>query len=333
MVTTSTTARAGSHSDVFGLAFDGRGGAREFRSEDLPAVAEGAKEPEFIWLHVQRDAIAGPIRDAFGVDQVVLDALTAEDTRPRCAVHGDGVIVNLRGVNLAPGAEPEDMVSVRLWVNAARVLGVWVRPLQAVQDLVNAGSRGMAPVSTGDFVARLALRLADHAEPVVASLNERMDDPEEAAVDESLPEMRRELSDIRRMAILLRRFMFPQRDALTTLEIEDLAWLQRRDRSRIREAGERVTRLGEELDAIRDRAQVIHDQIMDRRSEAINRQMLILAVVSVVFLPLGLIVGLLGINVAGIPGAAEPAAFWVVCGLLVAIGLGQVALLRWLKVI
>ena len=44
--------------------------------------------------------------------------------------------------------------------------------------------------------------------------------------------------------------------------------------------------------------------------------MLILAVVAAVFLPLGLLTGLLGINVGGIPGAQTDWAFWAVCGLL-----------------
>jgi zinc transporter len=136
------------------------------------------------------------------------------------------------------------------------------------------------------------------------------------------------LADVRHQAIVLRRYMVPQRDALTTLEIEDLGWLGDRDRSRIREAADRVTRLGEELDAIRDRAQIVHDQIMDRRAEAMNRNMLVLSVVAAIFLPLGLITGLLGINVGGIPGEAWPWAFWVVCGLLVGIAAGQVLVFR-----
>tara|TARA_R110000744_G_scaffold230748_2_gene348938 strand:- start:120 stop:506 length:387 start_codon:yes stop_codon:yes gene_type:complete len=122
--------------------------------------------------------------------------------------------------------------------------------------------------------------------------------------------------------------MFPQRDALTTLEIEDLEWLTQRDRSRIREAAERVTRLAEELDAIRDRAQVVHDQIMDNRAEAMNRSMLVLSVVAVIFLPLGFLTGLLGINVGGIPGANDPWAFLVVCGLLLLVAVLQIWLFK-----
>ena len=132
---------------------------------------------------------------------------------------------------------------------------------------------------------------------------------------------------------MLRRFMFPQRDALSTLEIEEVVWLTQRDRSRLREATERVTRLGEDLDAIRDRAQVVRDQVVDIRAEAMNRQMLVLSVVAAIFLPLGLLTGLLGINVGGVPGEGVPWAFWAVCALLVAICGGQIWLFRKLKIL
>jgi zinc transporter len=151
---------------------------------------------------------------------------------------------------------------------------------------------------------------------------------EVAAVTRSSHGLRGELADIRRVSIVLRRYMFPQRDALSTLEIEDLPWITGHDRSRLREATERMTRLGEELDAIRDRAQVVHDMLMDMRAEVMNRQMLLLSVVAAIFLPLGLITGLLGINVGGIPGTEYPWAFWVVCFLLVLIGSAQLWLFR-----
>ncbi len=81
-----------------------------------------------------------------------------------------------------------------------------------------------------------------------------------------------------------------------------------------------MTRLAEELDAIRDRAQIVHYQIMDNRAELMNLQMLVLSMVAAIFLPLGLLTGLLGINVGGIRGVDNPWAFVIMCGLLVLVG-------------
>lgn len=314
---------------VTAFVFDGAGGARAVSLDELPASWEGEPPGAFSWVHLHRGRPeAGDWLTGCDLDAFVIDALKAEETRPRCTVHGDGALVVLRGVNLSPGAEPEDMVSVRLWIEKRRVVGVWVRPLLAVLDLIDAIGRGRAPVSPGDLVAKLALRLADQAEPTVAALNERVDELEQMELDGIAGAMRGQLADIRRTSIMLRRFMVPQRDALTTFEIEDLDWLSDRDRSRIREAAERVTRLGEELDAIRDRAQVVHDHIMDERAETMNKRMLVLSIVAAMFLPLGLVTGLLGINVGGIPGTDDPWAFYIVCALLVVLGAAQLWLIR-----
>ncbi len=309
---------------VIAYVFDGNGGARATPITDLAGEDFALGNYAFAWVYLRGDAEgADDTLAGFGLDPHIVEALTAEETRPRCTVHGAGVLVNLRGVNLNPGEEPEDMVSARLWIEKNRVIGAWIRPLSAMRDLFDAIERGEAPTSPGDLVAKLALRLTDGAEPTVTTLNERIDDLEELVLDQEADISQRDLADIRRTSIDLRRYLFPQRDALSTLEIEDLSWLGRHDRSRIREAADRVTRLGEELDAVRDRAQVIHDQIMDVRAESMNRRMLILSVVTAVFLPLSLLTGLLGINVGGIPGAEDPRAFWSVCALLIAIGAVQ----------
>ncbi|NJO38269.1 MAG: zinc transporter ZntB [Rhizobiales bacterium] len=305
--------------DVDSCVFDGNGGAQRLGPNDLERLLRVGGEPGFGWIHLRLD---GPNTASWleqsDLDRFVIDALTAADTRPRCTVHGEGIVLILRGVNLNPGAEPEDMVSIRLWIEKSRVVSVWLRSLLAVRDLFEAIERGHAPATPGELVARLALRLADRAEPTIATFNERIDTLEEAIVDEAVEIPRRHLADVRRVAIVLRRYMFPQRDALTTLEVEDLSWLTDRDRSRLREAAERVTRLAEDLDSIRDRAQVIHDQVMERRAEVMNRQMLVLSIAAAMFLPLGLLTGLLGINVGGMPGVDSSWAFWIVCALLLA---------------
>ncbi|MBC7165446.1 MAG: zinc transporter ZntB [Roseovarius sp.] len=308
------------------IAPDGRG------EEVTPdgAGPESWRVPDRLtWVHV--DCAQAGARDwleATALDPLVKRALLAPETRPRCTAHGDGVLINLRGVNLNPGDEVEDMVSLRMWVMAGLVVSVQLRRLMAVRDVMEGIARGQGPEGAAELVARLALRLADRAEPVVAERNARLDALEDQVIEGLSALDRRGLADIRRVAIMLRRHMAPQRDALSTFEIEDMAWIRSHDRARLREATERMTRLAEELDAIRDRAQVVHDQIMDARAEAMNRQMLLLSVVAAIFLPLGLITGLLGINVGGMPGTESPWAFWAVTGALVLLGL---ALMAWFR--
>ncbi|WP_420862625.1 zinc transporter ZntB [Algirhabdus cladophorae] len=313
--------------DCFGFAYDAQGVPRAL--EDVQGAVAGVPEAGFVWVHARMGTDAGDaVLAAGGFDGLVLAALRAPETRPRCSSHADGSLMNLRGVNLNPGAEPEDMVSLRMWVRERVLVTVLMRPLQAVSDLRAAAGRGAVASGPAELVARLALRLADRAEPVVAALNERIDALEETDLSELGVAQRSELADLRRSAIVMRRYMVPQRDALSTFEIEDHGWMDSVTQSRIREATERVTRLGEELDAIRDRAQIVRDHLSDARAERMNDQMFVLSIVSALFLPLGFITGLLGINVGGVPGVENAWAFWIVCGLMLVIGAVQWLIFR-----
>jgi zinc transporter len=313
------------------LDLDGKGAGKLFRENEVADWKPHGKAG-FLWTHIHRDAPGvEALLEQNGCDEFVRDALTADDTRPRCTIHASGAIIILRGIDATPGAEPNDTASVRFWVEGNRVIGVWLHPLRALSDIIEATNNNRGPRSPGDLIATIALRLADKAEPIVTDLSEQIDDMEERLGEDLPSAVRRELADIRRSAIHLRRFMFPQRDALTTLEIEDLPFLAEHDRSRIREAASRVTRLAEELDAIRDRAQIVYDEIMDRRSEVMNRNTLLLAIVAAIFLPLGLITGLLGINVGGIPGATNGNAFWIVTAILCGIAVIEILIVRWLR--
>ncbi|MEO1607791.1 MAG: CorA family divalent cation transporter [Pseudomonadota bacterium] len=64
--------------------------------------------------------------------------------------------------------------------------------------------------------------------------------------------------------------------------------------------------ISKHLDAMREKAVVIQDSVTALLAEQMNRTMLVLSLATAIFLPLGLLTGLLGINVAGIAGAEIP---------------------------
>ncbi len=84
---------------------------------------------------------------------------------------------------------------------------------------------------------------------------------------------------------------------------------------------------------MRERAVVAQDQLTSHLAEELNSRMYVLSLVAAIFLPLGFLTGLLGINVGGIPGAENPGSFGIfVVGLvvLVALELWYFRRRRWL---
>ena len=71
-----------------------------------------------------------------------------------------------------------------------------------------------------------------------------------------------------------------------------MPWITEADRRRFREAADAATRVVEELEELRDRATILNDLLVDERAERMNRNMLILAVLTGIFLPLNLLAGM-----------------------------------------
>ncbi|MGR3571134.1 zinc transporter ZntB, partial [Brevirhabdus sp.] len=255
----------------------------------------------------------------------------AEETRPRTTPIADGALMILRGVNLNEGAEPEDMVSIRLWVDAHRIISLQKRQLRAVLDIADRLEGGTGPQSSGEFISALITRLSDRIEPVLQSLDDETDELEETVVERPDAAQRRPVTEIRRRTIQLRRHIAPQREAVAALRGSDLAWLLPLDLRHLSEAQDSLTRTVETLDAIRDRAQVVKDELTSALSDRLNRNLYILAVVSAVFLPLGFLTGLMGVNLGGLPGAASASAFWLFCAILAGVAAAILLLLRFLR--
>jgi zinc transporter len=100
------------------------------------------------------------------------------------------------------------------------------------------------------------------------------------------------------------------------------------DRMRLRENADRMTRFVEDLDLVRERAVVVQEELVSRLSEKMDRTMYVLSIVAAIFLPLGFLTGLLGINVGGIPGADYKGSFLIFSVILICIVAFQVWFFR-----
>jgi zinc transporter len=59
-----------------------------------------------------------------------------------------------------------------------------------------------------------------------------------------------------------------------------------------------------------------------------NQRLYTLSIIAAIFLPLGFLTGLFGVNVGGIPGTESSWGFLIVCALMAALGAGQLWLFR-----
>ena len=287
------------------------------------AKQEPRGDTSLLWVHLHGpdDECQTWLGLQDGIPDTVRAALVATETPPRCEPIEDGALINLRGIGDADPGSTDPLVSVRMWVQRGRVVSVVRRGLHAV-DQVRAGLKRGLVHDPGDLVAAIATAISTELDPVIAELGDKLDELESGLSGEAAHEMRRDSGSLRARAIAYRRFVAPDRDAITRLADLPFEWFDERDRVDLKNAADRFARMTEELEAVRERAALMHEQLTDLRAERVEGRMLVVSIIALVFLPLTFITGLIGMNVEGIPFAEEPWAFWAITALCIAVAAG-----------
>lgn len=303
----------------------GDGPVRRLSVEEAAAYSG----PGFLWVHIEGiDALSDmEKRIDPTMPDVAASALVATETRPRCDAVEHGAILNLRGL-AAASDQADRLVSIRMWIRDSKLISVSRFPMAATDAVRSKMEQGRIH-DPGDLVAAYAWAISTQLDPEIAALGDTLDDVESALEPNQLYRLRRTITAVRSEAIGFRRFVAPDRDALHTLPTLGFDWLAEDDRLHIVEAADRFARMAEELEAVRERAALLHEQITDLRAEQVDQRALYIAIVAFIFLPLTFITGLFGMNVEGIPYAHHPGSFWAIAIFCTVTGLVVWAWFYW----
>lgn len=314
---------------LFGRVLDGAGGARAIGWKEAQRWTPGTAD-EVLWLHLDR-AFAGLkdwLRAKLDLPEPTAELLVSDQTRPRAFREGDCLVATLRDLNFNPGAEPEDMIAMQLWSDGQRVLTLRRAPQQSSNEVRDLLDRGAGPRDAGAMITLIAELMIDHLGGAVVDINATLDRLEEDCADDKMEERARKIADIRRECLALQRHLSPEHEALEQISRDAPAWFEPHDRREIAESIARLRRHLDDINISKESAVVLQDELR-ARAQAISQDATYkLGVMAGVFLPLTFFTGLLGSNVAGIPGNEHPLAFWGVVGACMAIAVVILAIFK-----
>ena len=307
---------------------DGQGGRSVL---DADGIAAWTPDAGLLWVHIDVNDEPGRRwleRDS-GLPETVIDSLLAAETRPRSQISDTGSLVVLRGVNTNPGDDPEDMVSVRIWLESRRIISTRRRRLLSVQDVRAALDEGSGPSTAGEFLVELIGCLADRIGDFVNAIEDRISEAEDRVDAGGDATLRQTTTGLRRQIAAVRRFLAPQRDALDRLYRQPGKLFSDAESNGLREEADRMTRYLEDIDLARERLVVMQEEFLAQQAQQQNSRMYVLSVVAAIFLPLTFGTGLLGMNVGGLPGLDSPNGFVASLIIMVVAAVGLLAFFRW----
>ncbi|KAB0285567.1 zinc transporter ZntB [Vibrio fortis] len=299
---------------IHAMLLDGAGGGEFLSWEQVTNIDDG--QPG-LWLHFDYSEPEAQrwIQNNSGLNDIAVDGLLNPNNRPHVLTRANNLLLILRGVNLNEGADPEDMVSVRIWTNGKVLISARKRVLTSTQDILASLDIKAGPKTAGELLVQWTDRVIARMNDTISFLEDNVSEIEEALFVDEPNQLRSKLLKNRQQCIGIRRYIAPQREALNKLATEPLSWLSDIDRLALRSIADRQIRYVEDVDTIKERASMVKEELLSRVSEELNNRSFVLTVVAAIFLPLGFFTGLMGVNVGGMPGLENELAFWFVVGI------------------
>jgi magnesium transporter len=258
---------------------------------------------------------------------------------PKAELYGDTLFLIVHGPDIAAAHERLGTRMLSSFLRGKLLVTVRLGPMECigeVQELVRHRPSiflrdGIVPVFYSLFE-----RMVDQFLPLVDALDERIDLLEEEVLNEPMPDFLTRVQALRQEILKLRRLLSAQREVAAKLAHGDFTQVSDSERYFFRNNLNHLTHVYEELDLQRDSLSGIRDaylSVLSNRMNVLsletNQVMKILTMVSLAFLPLGLVAGIFGMNFDHLPWLHQPWGVWLVMALMSLLAAAIFAFYRW----
>lgn len=281
------------------------------------------------WLQIEgRDkGILNYLSETLDIHDLTLEDIIHKNQQPRLDLFQDYAVLFLD----FPGEE-EHRNSAALIIKKDWVISIIdsgsPQVFSSVQErLVNPKSRIRGKKEDYLFYS-LADIIIDMFYPVLQKIGEDLESLEERSSAGYTQEILRELHQLNRRIVLLRRLIRPGREALRVLEHVELIMFRDRERVFLKDVIDHAGQISDQLELYRE----IHDSIyqleMSHANHRMNGAMRMLTLISTIFIPLNFLAGIYGMNFKYMPGLDSNRGFIVMLGLMAALSGFMIFFLR-----
>lgn len=304
-----------------GYILDGRGGAEPLSGDqlnDLPAT----KRPVWIHLNLSDPRALRWIEERTELSAWVKENLTNLDiSEPHMRIRQDSVLLVLRTVNIMPGAEPDDLVFLRLYATDKILISTRLHPAINFEDMNELFADKDGPKDMNGLILSILENTLDGVSDSIVGIENQVDVLEEKIIVNDMPENTyQQLSELLRQVIVIRRFMAPEREAVGNLIRHGAAWFTIDMERGLRDNFDWIQRIIEDIDLLEKRIRVNQDALKNRDDKKVQQNMYMLSVIAGIFLPLSFLASVFGMNLEGIPLGSHPYGFLAVSLFMVLVG-------------
>ena len=284
-----------------------------------------------VWAHLNASASRAKqwIASCAHLPEPIREDLLESEERTRLEPVGDAILGVIGDTVAGADPDPWRLSTLRFYVGERMLVSTRRRPISCASKLARAVRGGLRVRSSVEILVWLLHHTAESVGGRARELERDTNRTEDEVLAGHIAPARQRLGLARRRAARLRRQVTLRPRAIDRLRSRLPTWLDESDRFELLDQLDRMETLVDELDAIEQREAALESEVATRLGEETNRNLFILSVVTVIFLPMTLITGIFGMNVAGLPGLEDPDAFWWVMLSMALVPAALLIAMRW----
>jgi len=234
--------------------------------------------------------------DNFSLHRLALEDVVNVHQRPKAEEYDDHIFITARMVH---GDAPADSEQVSMFMGANYLLTFQEREgdcFEPVRKRLRDG-RGRIRSSPPDYLCYALLdALIDGYYPVLEHYGDRLEDIEDAVVTDPQPEHVQVLHDLKRELLMIRRSVWPLREMINTVIRDEHDLFTDPTRVYLRDCYDHAIQLMDIVETYREIASGLIDVYISSVGARMNEVMQVLTIIATIFIPLGFIAGLYGMN-------------------------------------
>ena len=277
----------------------------ESEHASVAECADFIAAPTQTWIHVQGAASPEVLRKlgvAFGIHPLALEDVLHSGQRPKLESYGSTLFVVLSWPCWREGRAVTEQVS--LFFDERVLVSFYAGesdPFETVRKRLRKGTGSERTHASDVLLYSLIDLVIDQGFPILdecAAWIERLD---EQLMDKSSVDVLRELHQLRRDVVLLRRALWPQRDIVNNLLRDGHPLIHADTRLYLRDCYDHTVQVIEILETFRETTASLMELYVSSASNKLNEAIRVLTIIATLFIPPTFVVGVYGMNFDHMP--------------------------------
>ncbi len=300
----------------------------ELRDVSVNQCGDLAKADSVTWINVNGIHDIGLIEalgKCFGLHALTLEDIVNTGQRIKTEEYPGYIFIVLKMMTFNEAANNIEIEHVSLILGENYVLSFLEDEgdvFDAVRGRIRSAKDRIRSMKSDYLAYALMDAVVDHYFLALERIGDHIEDIDDRILAEPKPDDIGEIHRLKREILSLRKAVWPLREEIGALEKSRPEMIRPETGVFLRDLQDHTIQVIDMVDSFRDILGGMHDTYLSSISNRMNEIMKVLTIIATIFIPLTFIVGVYGMNFENMPELRWPMGYYMIWGVMLAVGIG-----------